>query len=522
MHEHPVAVADSRDDASGNVVLHLENARRLEVPAVRLGPELRSRLDVDQLGVDPNGGTALADASFQHVARAEPGALGPLVSGLFLQTSRRRARDHRQIPKPRKAGDDLLGEPVGQRHDVGVGSAALERQHRDPKTPIRPDLTRIDRRRLRGCARPGRRRRRGLRLQVAKLVEHVARRLVAVARVLLQAAAENSRQMRRQVRAQLRNRRGLVAQDRGDHVHRARAVERTFAGQHLIEHDAEREDVGPRVDLPAARLLGRHVGHRAEDLALPGQLDAARRRHVGDVRVGVRRVELGETEVEHLDSSLARDHDVGRLQVPVHDAALVGRGQGVGERNGDLEETGEREASGRDGRVEAVALDSSMARNRVSPDCSTEKIVTIPGWLSAASERGLALEASQPLGVLRHVLREHLDRHVAPEPRVPRPVNLPHPARPQRRKDLVGTETGAGGDRHLLVSAAQFSTSVIRLALASPTTVLARNRCPSGEMSYFQPVAFFRWTSKSALGVPASKPESALTSTAISLLSADT
>ena len=136
MHEHAVAVGDRRDDASGDVVLHRKHARRLEVPTIRLGPELRSRLGVDELGAHAKVGTSPADASFQHVTRAEPGAQGPLVSRLSLQTRRRGARNDRQIPKPREAGHDLLGEPVGQGHDVGVGGAALERQHRDPEARV--------------------------------------------------------------------------------------------------------------------------------------------------------------------------------------------------------------------------------------------------------------------------------------------------------------------------------------------------------------------------------------------------
>ena len=43
------------------------------------------------------------------------------------------------------------------------------------------------------------------------------------------------------------------------------AGERRPAGQHLVEHAAERPDVGPLVDRLAARLLGAHVGRGAEE-----------------------------------------------------------------------------------------------------------------------------------------------------------------------------------------------------------------------------------------------------------------
>ena len=43
--------------------------------------------------------------------------------------------------------------------------------------------------------------------------------------------------------------------------------ERLLPGHHLVEHAAEREDVGARVGLAALELLGRHVLERAEDRA---------------------------------------------------------------------------------------------------------------------------------------------------------------------------------------------------------------------------------------------------------------
>ena len=60
----------------------------------------------------------------------------------------------------------------------------------------------------------------------------------------------------------------------------------------------------------------------------------------------------------------------------------------------------------------------------------------------------LAFEALARLLGIRQSGRQDLDRHLAAEPRVPRPVDLSHPARAERRKDLVGTEAGAGGKAH--------------------------------------------------------------------------
>ena len=132
MNEHPVAVGDRCDDAGGDVVLRRKNTRCLEVPIIGLGPELRSRLGVDELSAHANAGASFADASFQHVTRAEFGTEGALVSSLSLQSRRRRARDDREIPKPRKPGRNVLAETIGKRLHLRV-TRALERKHGDPQ-----------------------------------------------------------------------------------------------------------------------------------------------------------------------------------------------------------------------------------------------------------------------------------------------------------------------------------------------------------------------------------------------------
>ena len=97
------------------------------------------------------------------------------------------------------------------------------------------------------------------------------------------------------------------------------------AREHLVEHAAERPDVGPLVDRLSARLLGAHVGRGPEDDAFARAADRDRRR-LRQVRC---RVVAGdrfrEPEVEHLDHAVRRDLDVRRFQIAVNDALSRGR-----------------------------------------------------------------------------------------------------------------------------------------------------------------------------------------------------
>ena len=73
------------------------------------------------------------------------------------------------------------------------------------------------------------------------------------------------------------------------------AAERPLAGQQLVEDDAEAVDVAAAIDPArlAPRLLGRHVGRRAQDLALLGHRDLFR-------------LPLGQAEVHQVRAALRR------------------------------------------------------------------------------------------------------------------------------------------------------------------------------------------------------------------------
>jgi hypothetical protein len=106
----------------------------------------------------------------------------------------------------------------------------------------------------------------------------------------------------------------------------------------VVEHRAQRVDVRARVhalDL-AARLLGRHVGRRADDAALDGAelvllaLPALEAGDAGRARVDADVLGVGladeprQAPVHHEDLAEAPDHHVARLQVAVDHALRVG------------------------------------------------------------------------------------------------------------------------------------------------------------------------------------------------------
>ena len=102
------------------------------------------------------------------------------------------------------------------------------------------------------------------------------------------------------------------------------ADERRPADEHLVEHDAERVDVAPAVDVEALGLLGREVGRGAHDQAGLGDL-------VVEIADRPRDAEVG-----HLHLAVGGDEHVAGLDVAVHDAVAVRVGERLGDVGSDL------------------------------------------------------------------------------------------------------------------------------------------------------------------------------------------
>ena len=209
----------------------------------------------------------------------------------------------------------------------------------------------------------------------------------------------------------------------------------------LVEDDAEAEEVGPVVHLLAERLLRAHVGHGAHDEPGLGpglRLDPAVER--GRALDGLAR----EAEVEQLHLPVRRDHGVGGLDVAVDDAARVGLLQRRGHLLPEVDDPVHVERAAREELAQVLALDvlhGDEVRPVVDADVVDVRDVRV------VEGRGGARLALEPLAVdlVDGQLRgQHLDRDGAVEPRVPRPVDLPHAAGARGGEDLVRAEAVPG------------------------------------------------------------------------------
>jgi len=96
-----------------------------------LGPQMRIRLGIDQLGVDAQFAIRPPDAAFEDIAHAQLAA-DLLGVDCFVPISERRvARDHKAVGDARQIRRHILCDAVGKVLLVGVIAEVGERQHDD-------------------------------------------------------------------------------------------------------------------------------------------------------------------------------------------------------------------------------------------------------------------------------------------------------------------------------------------------------------------------------------------------------
>ena len=161
------------------------------------------------------------------------------------------------------------------------------------------------------------------------------------------------------------------------------AAEGGLAREEFVEDGAQSVDVGGRskqVLFPPG-LLGSHVARRAEDLAGAGM-------------AGVVIEAFGEAEVGDLGSAVGGEHDVGRLEVAMNDAAFMGGVHGACERFDQLGGVPGRKGSVGELLGQAAARDEFHREKRPAVDLADFEDLHDIGVLQPG--RGFRLGAKRP------------------------------------------------------------------------------------------------------------------------------
>ena len=196
-------------------------------------------------------------------------------------------------------------------------------------------------------------------------------------------------------------------------------------GEHLEEEQAGGVEVAALVGDAPLDLLGREVGHRAEQHA-----GLARRRLVGDGS--------GEPEVGHLDLAVAADDDVLWLDVAVDEAGRVGGAQRQQDRLEDRDRLARRQRRLLvDDVAQRLALDELHREEDVTVVLALVVYGDDVGVAEAGGRPGLAAEALDEDVVGRESGSHDLEGDVALEACVQRHVDRGHASVCEVREDAV-------------------------------------------------------------------------------------
>ncbi len=267
-------------------------------------------------------------------------------------------------------------------------------------------------------------------LDALEVLDEVLGGLVAVLRVLGEGAEDDLVELRRDLRPQARRRLGQVVDVLHGDLDRRVARERHLAGEHLVENDAGRVEVGRRGHRRPARLLRREVLRGAHDRAGLGHLRGALAR---DAEVGHLQPRL-----VRLHLLICRDEHVVRLDVAVDDPVPVREAERLEQLLRVRDGGSDRERAARhDQLLEAAALDH-LHGDVVRP-LGLAAVVDGDDVRVREAGRGLRLapEALDEEVVAGVAVVEDLDGDAAPELLVLGEVDVRHAAGAELSQDPV-------------------------------------------------------------------------------------
>ena len=219
-------------------------------------------------------------------------------------------------------------------------------------------------------------------------------------------------------------RRRWCVRDRGHHRDVVFAGKRQAAGDHLVEHDAERPDIGPHIAALADEMLRRHVGDGPDRRA-----GARQRRAAG---------QLGDAEVEELHLAAPRQHDVRRLDVAMNDVGVVRCRHRARHLHRDVERLVDRHRPAGDPLLQRLPF---VVRHRQEHAAIWRLVDLVDRADIRMVERGgrlrLGDEPVAGVAILRRLDRQELQRNGASQPDVLGAVDDAHAAGTEALDDPI-------------------------------------------------------------------------------------
>ena len=236
------------------------------------------------------------------------------------------------------------------------------------------------------------------------------------------------------------------------------ALKRKLAGGHFVEDSAEGEEIGAGVEIPGARLFGRHVGDGADGAAGVSELmrigaDGGERVRVG-MRGGrrFRGGDFGEAEIENFGVAAAGDEDVGGFDVAMDDLLGVGGVEAVGDIDGEGKEEFEVHGTPADSVFQGLAVEKFHGDEGFAIVFADVVNGADVGMIERGRGFGFATEAFEGLGIVGDVVGKEFQGNEAVEARVFGFINYAHSAATEFFENAVvgdGPTEKRGGLRHV-------------------------------------------------------------------------
>ncbi len=192
--------------------------------------------------------------------------------------------------------------------------------------------------------------------------------------------------------------------------------------EHLVQHEAQRVDVGPRRRPATFQLLRCHVAGRARNLwsiAPPGG-------------------EIGETEISEVCPTLSVDQDVRRLEISMQDAAVVRRREARAELPCELQRLVRwQSADAPQQRREILTVDVLHREKVLTAGFADVVHPAHVGMGDLARETNFLMKSREPIGVMRDFVRQKLECDGLTELQIFRSIDFAHPAASEEPDDAV-------------------------------------------------------------------------------------